>query len=232
MFKKALIALAAILYFLPTYAEEAKPKEETSIDANLVSEAFGYYMMQNLNNSGLNLNPEHVIKGIHLYVEKKTPPIDEENYETAILALQEQSLTELAEKNLQEANNFLKENLKNEGVVELVPGKLQYKILQQGNGEEVKPHSTPTINYTGKFADGTTFGSSIGDEPIHLPLDQTIPGFSTGLVGMKEKELRRLFIHPDLGYGTSGQLPPNKLLIFDVEIVGLEPAKEENKQPS
>ena len=44
--------------------------------------------------------------------------------------------------------------------------------------------------------------------PITIPLDQTIPGFSKGIVGMKEGEKRRLFVHPDLGYGTTGQLPP------------------------
>ena len=36
---------------------------------------------------------------------------------------------------------------------------------------------------------------------------------------MKEGEKRRLFLHPDLGYGTTGHLPPNSLLIFDVEVV-------------
>jgi peptidylprolyl isomerase len=36
---------------------------------------------------------------------------------------------------------------------------------------------------------------------------------------MKEGEKRRLYVHPDLGYGTTGQLPPNELLIFDIEVV-------------
>ena len=36
---------------------------------------------------------------------------------------------------------------------------------------------------------------------------------------MKEGEKRRLYVHPELGYGTTGQLPPNELLIFDIEVV-------------
>jgi len=66
--------------------------------------------------------------------------------------------------------------------------------------------------------------------PITIPLDQTIPGFSKGLVGMKEGEKRRLFVHPDLGYGTMGQLPPNELLIFDIEVVKADTADEKDKK--
>jgi len=36
---------------------------------------------------------------------------------------------------------------------------------------------------------------------------------------MKEGEKRRLFVHPEVGYGTSGQLLPNSLLIFDIEVI-------------
>ncbi len=52
-----------------------------------------------------------------------------------------------------------------------------------------------------------------------IPLDQTIQGFNLGIAGMKEGEKRRLFVHPELGYGTTGHLPPNSLLIFDIEVV-------------
>lgn len=52
-----------------------------------------------------------------------------------------------------------------------------------------------------------------------ISLDETIPGFNKGLIGMKEGEKRTLFIHPDYGYGTSGYLPPNSLLTFEVELI-------------
>jgi peptidylprolyl isomerase len=42
---------------------------------------------------------------------------------------------------------------------------------------------------------------------------------------MKEGESRRLFIHPDLAYGVAGHLPPNSLLIFDIEIVKADTPK-------
>ncbi len=113
----------------------------------------------------------------------------------------------------------MEKNKKKNEVIEVVPDKLQYTILKQGDGVVVEAHSSPKIHYTGKYQDGTVFGTSeeMGG-PITIPLDQTIPGFSKGIVGMKEGEKRRLFVHPDLGYGTTGQLPPNELLIFDIEV--------------
>ena len=49
---------------------------------------------------------------------------------------------------------------------------------------------------------------------------------------MKEGEKRKLFVHPDLGYGTQGQLPPNALLIFEVEIVKADAPSQISKLPA
>ena len=118
-------------------------------------------------------------------------------------------------------------NAKEANVIEIEPGKLQYMILIKGNGPAVEAHATPSINYVGKYLDGTVFGSSEdAGGPINIPLDQTIPGFSKGIQGMKEGEKRRLFVHPSMGYGTMGHLPPNSLLIFDIEVVKASTPKE------
>lgn len=136
------------------------------------------------------------------------------------MKVQQKAFTELSEKNLKAANTFLEENKKKPNIVELEPGKLQYTILQPGTGETVGEHNAPSIHYKGTYIDGTVFGDSReSGAPVTIPLDQTVPGFSKGIAGMKEGEKRRLFVHPDLGYGTMGQLPPNSLLIFEVEVL-------------
>jgi FKBP-type peptidyl-prolyl cis-trans isomerase len=47
-----------------------------------------------------------------------------------------------------------------------------------------------------------------------------IPGFTEGLTLMPEGSHYRFFVHPDIGYGMEGteSIPPNTLLIFDVEL--------------
>ena len=105
--------------------------------------------------------------------------------------------------------------------------KLHYHVEKEGTGAEVQAHFAPVIKYTGKFLDGSVFGASTEEEMITL--DETIPGFSKGIVGMKEGEKRILYIHPDMGYGASGYLPPNSLLTFEIEVVKANSSVEESE---
>lgn len=192
----------------------------TDFDINKVSQALGNFIGKNLNSPGIHFDLESIIKGIRDGAAGKPSPLSDQEYEKAMGQLQQQALTAVSTKNLEAANAFLKENATAEGVVEIIPQKLQYKIIEEGNGPTVEEHGSPQITYVGKYLDGTVFGNSeAAGGPITVPLDQTIQGFSKGIVGMKEGEKRRLFVHPDQGYGTGGQLLPNSLLIFDVEVI-------------
>ena len=203
-------------------------EKSDQIDMKKLSEAFGHFIGRNLQSPGLSFDLEGIIKGIREGAAGQPAPLTEKEYEEMMTAVQEKAFKEMSSSNLKSANDFMQKNQTETGVVEVVPGKLQYLVVKEGTGATVDPHSSPKINYTGKYQDGTVFGTSeeMGG-PITIPLDQTIPGFSKGIMGMKEGEKRRLFVHPDLGYGTSGQLPPNELLIFEIEVVkaNSEPAK-------
>ena len=221
----ALLSSCFLLVSSPLAAHE-EPAKTTQANATgepdikKLSEAFGHFIGRNLKSSGLNFDIDNFVKGIRDGESGKPAPMPEKEYEQQMMAFQEKALKHLAEENLVAAEEFLKKNKAEKGVIEIVPGKLQYRVLVEGKGPAVTSHSSPKIRYTGKYVDGTVFGSTddVGG-PITIPLDQTIPGFSKGLEGMKEGEKRQLFVHPDLGYGKTGQLPPNSLLIFDVDVL-------------
>lgn len=201
----------------------ASPKNEEEIsqaDILRISEAFGHFIGRNLSTPGIKLDLESIIKGMRDGAAGKPAPMSDQEYEKMMAQLQEKAYRHVSEDNLKAANEFLIENAKKSGVVEIVPGKLQYLIIEEGKGEPVAEHSSPEIQYVGSYIDGTVFGNSRETGgAITIPLDQTIPGFSKGIIGMKEGEKRKLFVHPDLGYGTTGGLLPNSLLIFEVEVV-------------
>ncbi len=201
-------------------SQETKSQEISSEDVLKISETLGYLIQKQLNMPGFKFDLDSIIKGMRNGVEGKSAPLTDKEYEEKIAIIQKIAMTQLAEQNLKAAEDFLAKNAKEAHVVEIEPNRLQYLVLKEGQGATVQAGDTPLINYTGKFIDGTVFGSSeeLGN-PVPLPLDQTIPGFSKGLQGMKEGEKRRLFIHPTLGYGTMGHLPPNSLLILEVEVV-------------
>lgn len=184
-----------------------------------ISEAFGHLIGTNLDGPGFTLDTDAIIRGIRLAVEGEAAPMDEAEYSRAIATLQERAFNAKALENLDAAEAFLDENAHHEGIVCLDENKLQYRIDTAGEGLEVEADSSPLVHYTGRYLDGTTFGSSTDGDPIVLPLDQTIEGFAKGIVGMREGEKRTLYVHPELGYGTSGHLAPNSLLVFDVEVI-------------
>jgi peptidylprolyl isomerase len=203
---------------------QAKATDATEeVDIKKVSEGFGHFIGRNLKSSGLNFDIDSFVQGIRDGIAGKPPALSDKEYERQMMLLQEKAFKRLAEDNIKAANDFLQKNAKEKGVIEIEPGKLQYSIVKEGTGAEVKDGGSPQIQYTGKYVDGTVFGSSQDTGgPITIPLDQTIQGFSKGLKGMKEGEVRKIFVHPDMGYGTSGHLPPNSLLIFDVELIKAE----------
>ena len=206
------------LMALPLFADEATPTE-TVKEENLddVSEAFGHLIGKNIDTLGIKFDLKKVIKGLQDSAEGKKSPLSESECIQAISSAQEKAFKNQAVENLKKAEEFLVKNSKESSVISVGDGKVQYKIEKSGGGEELKEHYSPLIRYVGKYLDGTIFGSSKEDEMISL--DETIAGFNKGLLGMKEGEKRTLFIHPDYAYGTSGYLPPNSLLTFEIELV-------------
>ncbi len=126
--------------------------------------------------------------------------------------------------NAQQGNEFLANNMTQEGVVTTESG-LQYKVIEKGTGSE-NPKATDRVkvHYEGKLIDGTVFDSSIArGQPISFGLNQVIPGWTEGLQLMVVGEKTRLYIPAELGYGNraAGAIPPGSVLIFDVELLGI-----------
>ncbi len=107
------------------------------------------------------------------------------------------------------------------------PRRLVTKDLVVGKGPAAKAGDTVTVQYVGVlYKDGKQFDASWDrGEPFSFPLGagQVIPGWDTGVVGMKAGGRRELIIPPKDGYGPqgSGPIPPNATLIFVVDLVSI-----------
>lgn len=107
------------------------------------------------------------------------------------------------------------------------------KLTVSANQASAKPAKVAeqgalvSVNYTGKFANGTTFDSSAGRGPIKFVLGtgQVIKGWDEGILGMKVGDKKSLVIPPEKAYGAQGYppvIPPNSTLYFDVELVDVQ----------
>lgn len=102
---------------------------------------------------------------------------------------------------------------------------LEFILVEEGSGTKATPGNTVNVHYTGYLEDGTIFDSSLKrDQPFSfvLGMGKVIKGWDEGIALMKEGDKARLIIPASLGYGESGAggvIPPNAVLIFDVELL-------------
>ena len=103
-----------------------------------------------------------------------------------------------------------------------------------GTGEEATGGHVVKVHYTGWLYDATApqkkgakFDSSVDrGTPFTFPLGsgRVIKGWDQGVIGMKVGGQRTLIIPAHLAYGSRGagdSIPPNAVLIFDVELLSL-----------
>ncbi|MGI2259271.1 FKBP-type peptidyl-prolyl cis-trans isomerase [Shewanella sp. GXUN23E] len=129
-----------------------------------------------------------------------------------------------AQANLAAGQAFLQQNQAREGV-KVTPSGLQYEVLSKGEGT-VHPSASDSVkvHYHGTLIDGSVFDSSVErGEPISFPLNRVIKGWTEGLQLMTVGDKVRFFIPADLGYGNraAGKIPGGSVLIFDVELLGI-----------
>ena len=102
---------------------------------------------------------------------------------------------------------------------------LYYKKRTSGSGSQIKATDRVKLHYLGKFLNGQTFESSYSNgNPLvvtNVGAGQVIKGLDEGLQLMQEGETARFYIPSGLAYGpsSSGKIPSNTCLIFDITIL-------------
>lgn len=183
----------------------------------------GYLLWQEyLQKPGMAYDFEQLIAGMRAAENGVSLSFDEDNLHLRIRKFQEDLVAKQTEENLADAERFLAKIAK-ENAIEIIPNKLYFKCLKCGQGETVQSNSVPLLTYTVWTHNrwGETEIISM-DSPLPVMLQDTIPGFAQGVAGMQVGEIRQLFIHPDLAYGSYGKFDPNLLVIFEVQVVSAE----------
>ena len=113
------------------------------------------------------------------------------------------------------------------------PTKLETKDLVVGTGPEAKKGQTVYTNYVGAlWSNGKEFDSSWKrNEPFLFVIgtEEVIKGWEKGILGMKVGGRREMIIPAEEAYGKAGnepKIPPNEPLIFVVDLLKINKAKE------
>lgn len=237
--KKTLLALAmtSMVAGCSTSSETPEDPKLDSTDQK-VSYGMGLVLGERMNNDLPNLQMDQFLQGIqHGHAgDDETKRMNREEIQQALMEYQEslqeeqgKQVEELAQKNVEAGKAFLAENAERDGV-ETTESGLQYEVLEEGEGEQPGPTDTVKVHYTGELLSGEVFDSSRErGEPVSFGLNQVIPGWTEGLQLMNEGARYKLYIPSDLGYGPGGNrsIGPNETLVFDVELLAINPGESE-----
>ncbi len=198
-----------------------KPKNQM----DQFSYTIGYRFATDIQNQGLDLDPDWVGRAISDVLKGKSVALTIEEMNASMEAYKKQRLAELTEagnKNLQVGQQYLDKNKQNKNVVTLDNG-LQYKIVKEGTGRTPKLQDKVVVHYKGTLIDGTEFDSSYRrGEPASFNVNGVIQGWQQALTLMSEGAKWELAIPPHLAYGARGSGPrigPNETLLFEVELL-------------
>ena len=216
--------------------------EEKALDEKAASYAVGALMggqMKDLvdaHKEVITYDNARILDGLKDALEGKVDVRKDENVQKTLEAIEAKLVSaskakaEAIAKSAQEEGDKYRADFANDKDVKTTKSGLLYKIENAGKGEAIKATDTVKVHYTGKLPNGKVFDSSVErGQPVEFQLNQVIPGWTEGLQLVKKGGKIQLVIPPALGYGKQGagaSIPPNSTLIFDVEVLDVNPKSE------
>jgi len=217
-------------------------KDMPLTDSNKTYQTAGFMLGSNL---GISLYSKEevadLIKGLEAaqageqpeflaeYVQKANIVVQQKSQQAQMEARQaaEAANAPIAEENIAAGEKFLATLEGKEGIQKTDSG-LYYEIIKEGTGPKASSiEDKVTVHYEGKLISGQVFDSSKErGQPATFPLNGVIKGFQEGLQLVGEGGEIRLYVPSKLGYGNNqaGELiKPGSLLIFDVELIKVNP---------
>ncbi|EKS1844421.1 FKBP-type peptidyl-prolyl cis-trans isomerase [Cronobacter muytjensii] len=204
--------------------------------------SLGRYMENSLKEQeklGIKLDKNQLIAGVQDAFADKSKLSDQEieqtlqAFETRVKGAAQAKVEKDATENEAKGKAYREKFAKEKGVKTSSTG-LLYKVEKEGTGAAPKESDTVVVNYKGTLIDGQEFDNSYKrGEPLSFRLDGVIPGWTEGLKNIKKGGKIKLVIPPELAYGKNGVpgIPANSTLVFDVELLDINPAAKADAAP-
>lgn len=233
MLKKSLLTLTALSFsLLSAQAEEGAAEPE--LTPEVYFETYGWIVGQQSGLAQLDLSDEEMATFINALKESvaggeaphdpaKVGPKMSEYFQTRA----QTNANAAAAENLAEEEAFFAELDQQDNIMVTDSG-LRYEIIEEGSSTRPGATDKVKVHYEGKLINGDMFDSSLRrGEPIEFGLNRVIKGWTEGLQLIGEGGKIKLYVPAELGYGSTARpgIPAGSTLIFDVELLEVNPGK-------
>lgn len=224
-------AAAALLLSAPLYAQDQAAQQAPQavpLDGAKLGYALGFKLGNDVVQSNTSVDINQVIKGVQDAYAKKDPAYNREELGQQLYSLEAKLRTEakaefdkLSTENKAASDKFLADNKAKKGIVAL-PNGIQYRVIEEGNGDRPSKTSTVKVHYRGSLINGTEFDSSFArGEPAEFKIDQVLKGWQEIMPLMRVGDMWQVFLPPEMAYGEQAPraIGPNQSLIFDIKLI-------------
>jgi FKBP-type peptidyl-prolyl cis-trans isomerase len=228
-----------VKFNVPGAAEEPAAAAETTpaalapkVTETEIMETFGWFMTARLGLAELRFTDKQIeafLRGVGQAARgqetshdlKTVGPIMDE----FIAERQNAALERSRQSNLVAGARFFEALKKRPGIMSTKSG-LFYEILQDSEGPKPTIDDTVVINFTGMLLNGQVFDSSEQQGgAVALPLASAMVGWAEGIQKIGQGGKIKLYIPSELAFGDdpAGGIPPGSSLIFEVELLDINP---------
>jgi FKBP-type peptidyl-prolyl cis-trans isomerase len=238
-----LFVLAAVLA-LPLAAGAQEPatvtvpvegRLELTTDEQKTLYALGVALSQNLTRLNLQASElAYVVAGLEEGVLSNQPRVPLDQFLPKLQSFAQERFAAAAAREQAAAQEFVGRAASEAGAVKTESG-IVYFVVVEGSGASPAATDNVTVHYRGTLPNGTVFDSSRDrGQPASFALNQVIPCWTEAVQKMKVGGQARIVCPPSLAYGAEGRpgIPPNAPLVFEVELLGIEPAEPAGEQPT
>jgi FKBP-type peptidyl-prolyl cis-trans isomerase len=210
-----LLALAALL------AAGSALAQDTTTDKGKLSYAIGFQIGGGLADRKMDIDVATVAKALQDAYAKKPPAVPEaamrdalSKFESKAKADMDKTLTD----NKREGDAFMAANRSKKGVV-VLPGDVQYRVIEDGTGKAVTPASEVTFHIRVSNSSGRELQSSFVGEPVKAKVADMNKMFGPKVPDVVQKmkvgDHWTIYLPPDPNTG-------NQVLVLEIKIIDVK----------
>jgi FKBP-type peptidyl-prolyl cis-trans isomerase len=210
-----LLALATLL------AAGSALAQDTTSDKGKLSYAIGFQIGAGLADRKMDIDVATVAKALQDAYAKKPPAVPEAAMRDALSKFESKAKADMDKTladNKREGDAFMAANRSKKGVV-VLPGDVQYRVIEEGTGKTVTPASEVTFHIRVSNSSGRELQSSFVGEPVKAKVADMSKMFGPKVPDVVQKmkvgDHWTIYLPPDPNTG-------NQVLVLEIKIIDVK----------